>query len=636
MWRWILPPSLVILVGCLASAQAFGVFFAADDFVYLAYAESRPWPGVVDAAAHRWLSGAGAFSAGRRLFGFDASLFHLPVAAAHIANALLVWRLVLRLEPTRPSMALVAALLFVAHAAAFTVLAWLSAGFNEAPALTAALVATHLTLTGMERRSMWIGCTAGVVIFVATGFKQHVILAVAYVAMFGLYFGMKTLRPGPRLAWIRPLVAAIIVTSGVAVWLATVVVPRMPPDFFRPPYTRVYAPRSVAASYLRYLPHSLNPVAFAREPLGAQGALPARVSAMETTSPWARRSAMVLAWILVLWASARRLGLLPLAGTAAVVLVAALSVAVVVPDHQYDYYAYFGLPAASLLAAMGIGALWRVVPADRRTRRVLVAGSTAALLVGAWYQGQLLCSANAVAQQARHTQLIDRVAAIAPAHSTLYFLPPVSRAREDTLQGASVTFLRREKALTIHFAGTAGVPDTFVARHDVWLIATRHAADGDWQATLLDAAQWRSAETSVRLADRAELRQPFTVRGASLSAIHVGVSPGRGRCDVAFAIHADGAAAPREPLAGGRLDCLRHVTNGFAEFAVPPGRIVGGKYVLSLRVEAGMLELPVARAGDIGFDPVSYRNGGAWERRPYTLAMRGVLRVIDGRPSGGD
>jgi hypothetical protein len=199
-----------------------------------------------------------------------------------------------------------------------------------------------------------------------------------------------------------------------------------------------------------------------------------------------------------------------------------------------------------------------------------------------------------------------------------------------------VTLLRPDKDLTIHFAEGAGIPATFAARPGLWLIATRQAANGDWQATLLDAAQWRSAETSIRLADGAELRQPFTVGGTSLSAIHVGVSPGPGRCDVAFAIHADGAAEPREPLAGGRMDCLRHVTNGFAEFAVPPGRIVGGKYVLSLRVEAGTLEFPVARAGDIGFDPVSYRNGSAWEGRPYTLAIRGVLRVVDGRAFGSE
>jgi hypothetical protein len=632
MWRWIRPASLIVMVGCLASAKAFGVFFAADDFVYMAYAESRPWPGFSDAAAHRWLSGAGAFYACRRLFGLDAGLFHVPVVLAHIANALLLWRLVLRLEPTRPYFALVAAVLFVGHAAAFTVLAWLSAGFNEAPALTAALVATHLTLTGMKRRSIWMGCVTGGVIFLATGIKQHVVLAVAYVAMFGLYYGMKTLRTGHRPAW-YPLVAAIIVVSGVAVWLATVVVPRMPVDLFKPPYTRVYAPASVGASYVRYLPHALNPLAFAREPLGYQGALPARLYEATRTRPTVLRTGILIAWALALWAGARRLGLLPLAATAAAVLVAALSVAVVLPDHQYDYYAYFGLPAASMLAAMAIGAVWRVVRADGPLSRVLLPASTLALFVAAWCQGLLLASANAVVQNSQHTRLIDRVAEIAPSQSTLYFLPPVSRVREDTLQGASVALLRPDKGLTTQFAETSGIPDTFAAHPGMWLVATRRGAAGDWEAALLDSAQWRNAEGSVRLADGAELRQPFTVGGTSVAAVHVGVSPWRGRCDVAFAIHAtaDGAAEPGEPLAYGRLDCDRDITNGFAEFPVMPGRIVRGRYVLSLRVESGALEFPVARAGDIGFDPLSYRHGGAWERRQHTLAIRSVLRLVENR-----
>jgi hypothetical protein len=301
MTRASLPAALIVVAGILVSATAVGVFFAADDLVYVAYAQSRPWPGVVDAAAHRWLSGAGAFRVCRWLFGVDARLFHLPVLGAHIINALLVWWLVRRLEPARPYFALATGLVFVGHAAAFTVLAWLSAGFNEAPAVMAALVATHLTLTGMERRSVWLACSAGAVVFLATGFKQHVVLAVAYVAMFGLYFGLRTLRTIPWRSWIRPLVAALVVVSGVAVWLAVVVVPRMPADFFRPPYTRVYTPTSVGAGYLRYLPHALNPLAVAREPLGYQRALPPGSPASTTTSPTKRRIVLLVAWAVVLW-----------------------------------------------------------------------------------------------------------------------------------------------------------------------------------------------------------------------------------------------------------------------------------------------------------------------------------------------
>ena len=629
-----LPAALIVMAGVLVSATAFSVFFSADDLVYFAYAQSRPWPGIVDAAAHRWLSGAGAFRVCRWLFGVDAGLFHLPVFGVHIVNALLVWWLARRLEPARPHFALTAGLVFVGHAAAFTVLAWLSAGFNEAPAVTAALVATHLTLTGMERRSVWFAGSAGAVIFLATGFKQHVVLAVAYVAMFGVYFGLKTLRSSPRRSWMPPLAAAVVVVSTVAVWLAAVVVPRMPADFSRPPYTRVYTPQSVGAGYLRYLPHALNPLAVAREALGYQQALPPALAASTTTGRTGLRIVMLVAWVVVLWGSATRLALLSLAGTAATVLVAALSVAVVLPAHQYDYYAYFGLPAASMLAAMPIGALWRVVRERVGMRQVFVPAAGAALLLAVWYQGRLLRSTNALAANAEHARIIDRLAQTVPSNSTLYFVPPVSRAREDTLQGASLALLRPEKALTVQFAGDPGIPDVFAARPGLLLVETRATAGGGWEAALLERAQWRNPETTLRLENGAEVRQPFRVGDAGLASVHVLVSPWIARCEGAFAIEAatDSAALPVEPLASGRLDCRRDIAGSVAVFAAVPGRLPRGEYSLRIRVDSGVLELPVSRAVDMGFAPVSYRHHGAWEPREYTLAMREVLRVVKTRP----
>ena len=62
---------------------------------------------------------------------------------------------------------------------------------------------------------------------------------------------------------------------------------------------------------------------------------------------------------------------------------------------------------------------------------------------------------------------------------------------------------------------------------------------------------------------------------------------------------------------------------------MPPKRFSRGRYVLSLRVDAGILDFPVARAEGSGFEPVSYRHGGVWERREHALAIRGVLRVVD-------
>jgi hypothetical protein len=165
----------------------------------------------------------------------------------------------------------------------------------------------------------------------------------------------------------------------------------------------------------------------------------------------------------------------------------------------------------------------------------------------------------------------------------------------------------------------------------LWLVATRPTTPGAWEALVLDHVQWRTPETSIRLTDGAELRQPFTVGVAARTAMHVAASPWRGRCDRAFAIHAlaAGSSEPGASLVDGRVDCGRDITNGFAELALPRDRIARGRYALSLRADAGMLDFPVARADGTGFDPVSYRHGGGWERREHVLAIRGVVRVVD-------
>ena len=129
----------LVAICCAYSWRAIGVYFAVDDIVYLAYAQHLSWPGFSSAAAQRWLSGPAAFRLCTALFGTNAAFFHFPILLGHAANTLLLWQLLRRVVPAHPGLALTSSALFGMHAAAYSVLAWLSAGFNECFVATAAL-----------------------------------------------------------------------------------------------------------------------------------------------------------------------------------------------------------------------------------------------------------------------------------------------------------------------------------------------------------------------------------------------------------------------------------------------------------------------------------------------------------------
>jgi hypothetical protein len=316
------------------------------------------------------------------------------------------------------------------------------------------------------------------------------------------------------------------------------------------------------------------------------------------------------------------------------VLFAALAVGVSLPDHQYDYYAYFGLPAAALLASVPIAALVDWIGGFRRVPRVLVAVSAVVLAAGAWLQGGVLHASNAVVRRARHVELLAAVAERSPDRSTLYFVPPTGLAREDTLQGAAIAMLYPAKGLRIEFAGSPGGQDRFFAGPDLWLVATRSLAHGSWRADLLDQAQWRNPDSTLILSQSEELRQPFVPRGEVLTALQVAARwYGRG-CEVAYTIlrapEGSTAGSPPALVSGGLIACRSSIAGDSADIALGSIPLVpGARYLLSLVVLSGALHLPVVRADDTGFEPLSRRIGDRWDVSPHTLGLRLVRDALE-------
>jgi hypothetical protein len=623
------PAILVVSVLALVGYRTFSVFFAVDDLVYLVSPPSR-WPGFTEAAANRWLSGPAAFAAGRALFGPTPSLFHLPLILGHGLNALLLWALVRRLAPTHPLLATVSAVVFAGHAAAYTALAWLSAGMNEVPTLTAALLAVHLALSSMHGRP-WLAFASAALVAVGAGLKQHIVVTVVYGLVFGAWYARYRLADRPRSTWLPGLAITLVLMSALCVWMALFVQPRMPVGFRQEPYTRVYAATSVVDGYLRYLPHALNPLATGRESLGYQGDLPAGLDELVRPNLMLFRALVTAGSVLLIAVAARVLQLSLLALGSAFVLLGALFLPASMPRHQYDYYVYFGLPVASLLMAMPMVGAARYLRGrfDANTRWLLPLSVGVAVV--AFVQGRVLHDSNDLVAVAAHMQLVDRMAADVADGGTMYFVPPVGAVHEATLSGASIAILRPAKRLKVWFAERDGAPDVFAGSQGVTLVQTRKLPGPHWQGAILDRANWRRPVTRLQLDAGQEFVQPFSSGPERVEALEFPAEwYGRG-CVGEFALEgpvADEATSP-STVARGSFDCRSHVRDGVARVPIPSINLQPtGVYELRLRIRTGSLRLALAATSSDVVRAARYRHGTVVESITDMIGLHVIKRVV--------
>jgi hypothetical protein len=248
--------------------RAVRTFFAVDDFGYLGVGTPE-WPGIVSFFATRFLSGPVAFWAARSAFGFDPLPYHLLVLALHLVNAWLAYGLVLRLEPSRRAWAAAAAIVFAIHPVAYTPLAWVAAGFNEVIPQTLALSSLLVAFRWVERGDVAWLLGALVLLVVAAGFKQHVVLLPISMALLAGHLVARGQRERERRTMRRRLAGLLAPAVAFSVLLALVVGPSAA-RLLGAPYRQDWSAASLASTVPRVLANSLNPLAIAREPLGYQ------------------------------------------------------------------------------------------------------------------------------------------------------------------------------------------------------------------------------------------------------------------------------------------------------------------------------------------------------------------------------
>jgi protein O-mannosyl-transferase len=104
-------------------------------------------------------------------FGLDARAWHAGAILLHLLAAVVGWRLLRRLG-VEPALALLAALLFLAHPVHTESVSWIAAAYNDAPTAILLLLALAAHLLWLRRSSPWALAGAGLAFALALCIKE--------------------------------------------------------------------------------------------------------------------------------------------------------------------------------------------------------------------------------------------------------------------------------------------------------------------------------------------------------------------------------------------------------------------------------------------------------------------------------
>jgi hypothetical protein len=343
----VIAPLVIAACVLLVHHTALRMFFAQDDVTFLSRAkglESTPW------SLARPLSEGWTWRALVTVFGLRPLPYHLLTMALHLANALLVYVIGLRILRS-PWPALFAGVLFGASSIAFTPLHWTSC-IVELLVTTFSLSAFALYLSGRDRGSngrLALGALLGLMALLS---KESAIL-------FPLVLLVAHLRLEPTRAPLRQLVPQAAATALYAIgFVATL---RFVHYIASEAYARSFAPVFLAANFTTYL----DWIVALNDPIR---------DAFATAEPsaWVVGIPVALALAAVLWTQRREPRHPEEVGAAW--FLAFLAPVVPLEHHTYLYYLY--LPWAGLC--------WTLAGAAARAARgrAWVAWAIAALLAG--------------------------------------------------------------------------------------------------------------------------------------------------------------------------------------------------------------------------------------------------------------
>jgi hypothetical protein len=414
------PAVLWILLIGIAVHVAYGAslrfFFSQDDFVFLARAARiASWGDLVHSFAaadhfYRPLPRVVMFLAQLRLFGLNASAFHLVSLGLHTANAALLFLLCRRLFAST-LLAGLSGLLYATHHIPFLAVYWVS-GIQDLSMTTLLLMSLLLYLRSVEvQNSLWRVFSLlayGLALFSKEMAVTFPILVVLVASIHTLQHGR---QPSPRrllgqaLGYGALLGAYLVVRSQKATSLIA----------SEGPYAWSLAPRTVLGNLCRYLADVLY--------VGDW---------LSTTPQRAVACTFLLALLVIIcWRSPRYRRVIVL-GTAWFVLT--LLPVLFLSQQAYSFYAYFPLAGIAMALATPLtGILQAIGPSATTTGALsrLAKGAVISLLLIAWLwfsTGQIRATevkdpAGIIAKSVLARKAVTEVQALYPAlppGSTLY------------------------------------------------------------------------------------------------------------------------------------------------------------------------------------------------------------------------
>lgn len=616
--------AIVVAFTVLSAFRAFNVFFAVDDFSPLLRLGETSVPSLTGFFARRYLSSDGMFALVHSVVGLDYRLYHLPPLAFHAGSALLLAAIVRMACPRVPGLGLVAAVVFSIHPAAYTPLVWLSAGFNETPALFFGLLSVWCALRYVQRGQWRVAVCAGLAVVLGAAFKQPALLAPVYFVPLACIVPM----PADHSSAIRIRRLAVVCLPILAfqIWYLVYVWP-VARRLFTGPYEPILAPDSLMAVLGTLAAHALNPLPFIRFDIGYQGAIPSSLAEPGGLASLAGGGLLAGGMVLLSGWAAWRLQVVPVALALAAALVGGLSWATPLASHLQGYYSYFALPAASALIALPLLHGWRTLTAGHPSNLTARYAVASFLIVWVVSGGAVLHGVNRLVLQAEHARLAWQFVAAQPALSSVYFVPPTGTAQMDTVSGRVFQVMRPVPPLAVLFAGAAGTPRRLAPIEGEAMLVLDDLGTGVWKLFVVESAVWTGSPSRLTLRGAGEVvEQPLIVQH-SLQALHLRAR-GYGRHALLRYTLVRNTGTRRLKVMEGELD-LRGTGDHYLN--VPLGRSVplpAGRYTLTLRLSPdadGAAQLLLAPVTSEHVSPGRVRDP---EGRVTTLDGALVHRVV--------